>query len=224
MPTTPKMYDLEKAILTRHSVRWFLPTPIPGAIIREALELAQHAPSNSNTQPWRLFLASGAARDRLSAALMEEASQDEIPRIPALPPCLQHHRFEFGALYYGVGLGIRRGDVEARRQATLRNFKFFGAPLAGVVCMPKGLGQADSLGVGIWLQTLTLALEARGVGSCAQVYLAGYADCIRRELGIPEGMEVICGLSIGYADESSPANCVRTVRDSIDCNVTFICE
>jgi nitroreductase len=68
------MYDLEDTILARRSSRLFLrDKPVPRELVTEALELAIHAPSNSNVQPWHVVFASGPARDRLVEALLEEA-------------------------------------------------------------------------------------------------------------------------------------------------------
>jgi nitroreductase len=68
-------------ILERHSIRKFLPLEVPRAAVVEALALAQHAPSNSNIQPWRMVFAVGAARDRLKDALLAVANH-EAPNIP----------------------------------------------------------------------------------------------------------------------------------------------
>ena len=67
---------LDQTILERHSIRKFLPAPVPRDLVDEALALAQHAPSNSNIQPWRLVFASGAARDRLKEALYKVADHE----------------------------------------------------------------------------------------------------------------------------------------------------
>ena len=69
------MLDLDQAIKERHSTRMFLPQPVPRELVNEALALGQYAPSNSNIQPWHLVLASGATRDRLVAALVDEAKR-----------------------------------------------------------------------------------------------------------------------------------------------------
>ena len=74
----------------------------------------------------------------------------------------------------------------------MRNFEFFGAPVIGVVCMPKQMGNIDALGVGMWLQTLKLVLVQRGLGSCAQVSVTGFPDVVRREFGVDEGLELVC--------------------------------
>src|SRR5215472_9724533 len=87
------MLDLDEAIRERHSTRMFLPQPVPRKLVNEALALAQLAPSNSNIQPWHVVLVSGSARDRLVAALVEEAKR-RPPNIPPLPESFRHYRSE----------------------------------------------------------------------------------------------------------------------------------
>ena len=166
------MFDLEEAIRERRSTRMFLPDrPVPRTLVDEALALAVCAPSNSNIQPWHMVFASGAARERLVSALLHEA-RSRPPKIPPLPHAFAHLRRELGAQVYG-SMGITREDTEGRRIAVLRNWEFFRAPLAGIVCMHRELGKVDALGVGMFPQTLVLALTAGGLGTCVQVSIAG---------------------------------------------------
>jgi len=67
--------DLDEAIRERHSTRMFLPKPVPRDLLDEALTLAQLAPSNSNIEPWHVVFVSGPPRDRLVAALLDEAKR-----------------------------------------------------------------------------------------------------------------------------------------------------
>ncbi len=60
---------LSALIRSRRSVRDFLPRPIPQEVLDAVLEDASWAPSWSNTQPYRVAVASGALRDRLAAEL-----------------------------------------------------------------------------------------------------------------------------------------------------------
>ena len=214
------MYDLDQVISERRSTRMFLPQkPVPRELVDEALALAVRAPSNSNIQPWHMVFASGAARDRLVAALLREA-RSKPPKIPALPEAFAHFRRESGALVYG-SMGIAREDTEGRRVAVLRNWEFFRAPLAGIVCIHRDLGPPDTLGVGMFLQTLLLALTARGLGTCVQVSIAGYPEIIHKQLNIPADYTILCGLAVGYPDPDFPANKIRTPRNPIDENVVF---
>jgi nitroreductase len=214
------MYDLEQAINERRSIRMFLPDkPVPRELVDQALELAIRAPSNSNVQPWHLRRVSGAARESLVAALLDEASS-KPPVVPELPELFAHLRRELGAKVYG-SMGITRDDAEGRRIAVLRNWEFFRAPLAGIVCMHRDLHYVDSLGVGMFLQTFLLALTAHGLGTCVQVSIAGYPEIVREQLSISDEYAILCGLAIGYPDPTFPANTLRTDRNPIEHNVVF---
>ena len=147
----------------------------------------------------------------------------QLPKIAQLPEAFQHYRQELGEKVYGA-MGIAREDKAGREQALLRNYEFFGAPVIGIVCMARELGDADALSVGIYLQTLMLSLTARGLGTCAQVSLAGYPEVIHRELNIPPELSILCGLAVGYADPDFPANHLRINRDPVEKNVSFLNE
>ena len=187
------MYDIDATIEGRHSIRKFLPRPVPKDLLHECLALAQRAPSNSNIQPWRIFIATGPDRDRLKEALLEVA-REKAPHVPPLPEHFSHFRKELGAQVYGVGMGIASSDKQDRRAAGLRNWEFFGAPVVGIVCIDKELGPADILGVGMYLQTLILALTARGLGACVQVALAGHPEEICRSSLFLWELSMLCGI------------------------------
>lgn len=51
--------DIQKLILSRYSVRDFLPDPIPEEILSEILEAGRAAPSAQNKQPWRYIVITG---------------------------------------------------------------------------------------------------------------------------------------------------------------------
>ncbi len=103
------MHDLENAITQRRSIRMFLPDrEVPSELLCEAFELAIRAPSNSNTQPWRLYFASGAARRRLVTALLT-AARARPPQVPPLPQAFAHYRSDTGKVVYG-SMGISRDD------------------------------------------------------------------------------------------------------------------
>jgi nitroreductase len=215
------MLDLDQAIRERHSTRMFLPhQPVPRELVDEALALAQCAPSNSNIQPWHIVFASGPCRDRLVAALLEEAKR-RPPNIPPLPASFVHYRRELGAQVYGaMGIGIE--DKARHDAAVLRNWEFFRAPLAGIVCMHRDLGPADAASVGMYLQTLLLALTERGLGTCVEVSVAGYPEIVRAQLTIPAELSILCGLAIGYPDPDFTANKLHVSREAIGKNVVFL--
>ena len=215
------MFDLEQTVRERHSTRLFLPNkPVPRDQVEEALALAVCAPSNSNIQPWHVVFASGPPRERLVKALLEEA-QRRPPNIPPLPESFKRFRSELGARVYGA-MGITREDKAGHTAAVLRNWEFFRAPLGAIVCMHRDLGPADALSVGMFLQTLLLALTARGLGTCVEVSIAGYPEIVREQLAIPAELSILCGLAVGYPDPDFAANKLHVGREPIGRNVVFL--
>jgi nitroreductase len=214
------MADFDQLVKARHSTRKFLSTPVPRTLLNESLALAQFAPSNSNIQPWHVLIADGVRRDRLKEALMTEAKQ-AAPVIPQLPEEFKHFRQELGAEVYGA-MGIAREDKASRAVAVLRNYEFFGAPVVAIICIHQDLGRADDMSVGMYVQTLLLALTERGLGTCCEVSLAGYSDILRTELNIQPELAIICGIAIGYADPDFPGNHLHVGRAPVEHNVVYL--
>ncbi|MBI2825882.1 MAG: nitroreductase [Planctomycetia bacterium] len=220
--------NLDQTIRERRSVRgYFSDRPVPRDVLREVVELAQRAPSNCNVQPWRLFIASGPARDRLRAALCGAIAAGQFPdaedSLDGFEGVYRRLQVECAVALYSE-MGIARDDYAGRMKATARNFELFDAPHVAILCMEKKYGVRVALDVGAYLQTLLLALWSRGIASCAQASLSTYPGIIRRELAIPDNLRLLCGISFGYEDPSVPANRSRQTREPIETNVTFVDE
>ena len=72
------------------------------------------------------------------------------------------------------------------------------------------------------MQTLLLALTARGLGTCVEVSLAGYPDVVRTQLNIPPELAIICGLAVGYPDPDFPTNKLNSGREAGEKSVVFL--
>ncbi len=62
--------DVVEAITSRHSVRAFLPRPVPRETVERIIEVAARAPSSGNIQPWRVHVVAGETKERLTQAIM----------------------------------------------------------------------------------------------------------------------------------------------------------
>jgi nitroreductase len=218
------MYDLDQTIRERRSVRGFLPKPVPRDLLEEVLGLAQHAPSNCNVQPWRVYVASGEVVEKLRSGLVEAITAGE-PSVMAAPVDeffggYREKQIACAVELYGK-MGIERGDRTGRFNASLRNFEFFDAPHVAYVCMAKSFGIGVALDVGMYVQTLMLAMQSRGISSCAQAALRAFPELAAEHLAIPDDEQILCGLSFGYEDTDVPANQTRQPRDPIRSNVSF---
>jgi nitroreductase len=214
--------DFDEVVTQRRSVRGYRSTPVPEDVIDDCLTLAQRAPSNCNVQPWRVYLASGAARDRaragmLSAFLEGRHEETEHP-LDVFAGDYRKRQVACAVEMYGK-MGIERDDKQGRIVAHARNFALFDAPHLAIVCMDRAFGIGVALDVGMWVQTFMLALTSRGVSSCPQAALRDYSRLLKRELQIPDNEVVLCGVSFGFEDESVPVNAARQPRDPIGNNV-----
>jgi nitroreductase len=118
-------------------------------------------------------------------------------------------------------MGIERHDKEGRKYAVLRNFEFFDAPHIAFIGMDKAFGTTVAIDVGMWAQTLMLAMVAFGIHSCPMGTMRNYPDLVREAFDIQDGTKILFGISFGYEDKSVPANRTRTTRDPIASNVVF---
>jgi nitroreductase len=163
---------IDEAIRRRRSVRGFLPDEVPEATLREVFELAQWSPSNCNVQPWTPHVVSGEALRRLRDALVGAGMRDEPikPDWPADGKFTGVHRerqVDAAQQLYGA-MGVARSDVVGRKLAYIRNHAFFDAPHAVLIFMPAPFDTREAADIGMYAQTLMLALTARGIASCAQ--------------------------------------------------------
>ncbi len=68
---------------------------------------------------------------------------------------------------------------------------------------------------------LLLTANAKGLATCPIGLIAAYRDDISQMLNIFEEKEILLGISLGYADENSPANACRTRRADLKEIVTW---
>jgi nitroreductase len=207
---------LDEALRARVSVRGFMPDPVPMDLLRQVFDLAGHAPSNCNAQPWVTHVLSGARLRRLGAA-MQAAAQTQTPR-PDVPMRAQYQgvyrdRQIGAAKALFAAIGIAREDVTGRSAAFLRNFDAFGAPHAAFLFLPEGFDLREAADLGGYAQSLMLAMAAQGIGSCAQGALSLFPDLVRAELGLDPGPRLMMGIAFGWPDPDHPANAARTSRD-----------
>jgi nitroreductase len=214
----------EKLIRGRRATRAFRPDPVPEETLRAVFALAGAAPSSSNTQPWQVEVVSGSLRDRLADALQaahaEQRTTVDFPYHEDMYSIAQQRRrAAFGAALYGA-LGIGRNDHEARAAFDAESLRFYGAPHVAFLFTAGDAGARLAADVGIYTQTLLLAMTAYGLDSCPQGLLSFYADTVRGELGVDRG-KLLVGISFGYADESAPVNHIMTDRAALDATTTF---
>jgi nitroreductase len=218
---------VDEAIASRRSVRAYLPTPVVGTVVREILATAARAPSGNNIQPWHVYVTAGAARDRLSATIIQAWRTEPEAHVQEYVYSLTEWREPYRARRREVGwglydlLGIAKGDREGSRRQYERNFVFFDAPVGMIFTIERDLGRGSWLDLGMFIENVMTAARGRGLDTCPEAALAPFHKVIRPLLGIPEEEVVVCGMALGHADERAPVNALRTPREPVEKFASF---
>lgn len=205
----------------RRSVRAYLPTPVPDALLQEVLMQARLAPSGANLQPGSLIHVRGAVRKTLSDNLVDafqqgrEEAEDYSYFPKPMPHTLRRRQVAAAQALYGA-LGVSRDDREGRDAQFERNFRFFDAPVALIVTMEHGFGSGGYMDLGMMLFGVMLAAQAKGLSTCAVGAMASYPNLIRENLGLEASSHIVCGMALGYADPDAPVNQTITERCTLD--------
>ncbi len=234
LPTTAESSAVvDAAITSRRSLRAFLPTPVPRQTIEDILSVAARAPSGVNTQPWKVTVLTGAAKDALSQKILAAhdanaaagstgADVGEYEYYPTewVSPYLERRR-KVGWDLYGL-LGIAKTDKARMHAQHGRNYRFFDAPVGLIFTIDRLLRQGSWLDYGMFLQNIMVAARGRGLDTCPQAAFIGFHKVIAEHLGLPASEMVVCGMSLGHADPLAPENQLLTERAPVASFARFV--
>lgn len=221
---TPTHESVDVAITSRMSVRAFTGQQVSKEVITDILRVASRAPSGTNTQPWKVYVLRGASRDSLVHKVC--AAHDAVRADPELAkvyreaydyypeqwvsPYIDRRRENGWGLYTLLGIG--RGDKEKMHAQHQRNYHFFGAPVGLMFTLDRVMGRGSLVDYGMFLQNLMVAARGRGLHTCPQAAWNSFASIILPHIGAGEGEMLVCGMALGYADESDKVNSFHTPR------------
>ena len=225
-------------LATRRSTRDFLSTQVPQEIIDQILTDALTAPSWSNTRPFKIAVATGDVRDRISgefisrwsvlSRIMRKGLKNKLrliysryglptsnrtivkPYVAELKPRAQRVGKELYELF-----GVKRGDRDARDKQWGKNYSFFGAPVEMFIYIHKSLHVYAASDAGLMMENLMLSAHGHGLGTCAQGAVNIWDDVVRKEFEIPKDYRLLCGMAIGYPSDS-PVNSFKAHRIGAD--------
>jgi nitroreductase len=177
------------------------------------------APSNFNSQPWRVYVLTGEPKRALGEAMLAAHVAAAVPPFTPFPqpmPAETAARVgEFGRRLYSA-MGVDRTDATGRARVSGRNFVFFDAPVGLIFTIDGTLTSHSWLDCGLFVQSVMLAAQVRGLSTCPQVSFVRFQALIAERLGLRPGELVTCGMSLGYADGEHPVNELNMPRAPLD--------
>ncbi len=219
--------DVLEALNNRKSVRAYLSKDVEKEKIELMLNGAKTAPSGVNTQPWNVYVVKGEKKKSIEDKMIElfENGTAEDMDYQYYPLTWQDpyktRRKETGLLMYKT-LGITREDKIRQKVQWKANYRAFDAPVVLYFTMDNFLEKGSYLDYGMFLQSVMLSATSLGLSTCIQAALAQFPQVVKDALDIPKDKVLLCGIALGYEDETALVNSYRTGRVELEEFVTFV--
>ncbi|HEY2772693.1 MAG TPA: nitroreductase family protein [Candidatus Binatia bacterium] len=198
---------IERAFLTRRSIRKFKKAQVPAHLVRRMLEIGRFAPSQGNCQPWRFAVV----REPGLLRGMEEFCVAECRKLAATCDYTAHEK---GSLKrYAVEAVARLATandpnalhpvpMQVLRQIAAGEFMVFHrAPTVILLLVDKhGVGVPE-IDIGIVGTNIVMAAESQGIGTC----WVGFSKLLnnskewRERLGLDDRFQISEAICVGYA-------------------------
>jgi nitroreductase len=217
--------DVIEAVKKRKSIRGYKPDPVPKEVLERILELASHAPSAMNTQPWEFTVLTGEVLENVRRSNVELLNSGVLPNpehtVAGWPreSIYRQRQVDLAKQLFQL-MNIPREDKEKRAKWRERGFRYFDAPAAIIISTDRCLSESGPLlDIGALIQTICLTALHFGLGTCIEDQGTMYPGVLRKYVHLPESKRIVIAIAIGYPDWDFPANKVESQREPIK-NVT----
>lgn len=204
--------DAIQAILERHSVRDFSSKPVPKETVMKIMEAAGNAPSGGNGQPWEVFISAGKTMEKIRG-IYQERAKNPSGGPPGSPPPqpdyiqarmarIRRERLEL--------LGLDPNDPASGRIFQEWGARMFGVPVLAIICQDRAI--TNNMDAGLFIQSICIAAKGCGVDTFIAGAFVSHQDVLRSELEIPDNLNVVTGVGLGYPNEKNIINTYRAPR------------
>lgn len=181
------MNDLLELIRTRHSIRRFEKRQIEEETLQKILEAGLYAPSSGNFQSTKIVVCQ-------DAELNEQLGK------------INRWMMFKGSNPKDWGVTVSTDQPSIVDDASIKS-SFYGAPTVLTIFSGNGCYSHDN--AALVAENIMLAAHALGVGSCyigrtEEVFATDEGAALRKKWGIPEDMDAVCNVLLGYRQGPEP--------------------
>ena len=190
--------NVEEAITSRRTIRCYNSERPERALIEKLIELAIHAPSASNKQPWRFFIVDNQTLiQRLAAAVRKRVAEISEHVEPAFLESFRSYgeyfvRFEDAPI---VVVPLYR-EIEILSHLVAANI-----PIPWLDEIRNMEWSSGVVSTSLAIQNLLLAAHDAGLGTSCMTGPLVAGEELRTILGVPPSWKPACLIPIGYPDE-----------------------
>ena len=209
--------DFDEVVAKRRSARDFTAEPISKDALMDIVRQAQRTPSWANSQPWKVYIATGEALTAIKRQHAELSSNEE-PGASELPV---RSRSEWGTGPQHNMAALMQ-DIQSYMGDDLPDFalaqrRLFNATALVYLTIPNQIIPWSLYDLGAFSQSLLLSAANKGIGSIPAYEIVKYPQVVRPIMGIPDEEALVAGIALGYPSQDRINNYIsgRAAMDQI---------
>ena len=197
--------EFTQAVADRHSVRDFTGQPVSREDLVDIVRTAQQAPLWMNSQPWRVYAATGRTLEEIKERHAADAAdgrkgRSDLPVVSRTEwsPATQANMAEL-VERIGSDLGEAASDFQPAQA------RMFNAQAVLYVTIPVDSSLWSFHDLGAFTAMIALAAVDKGLGAINAYELVRFPDEVRETMGIGADETVAVGIALGHPADSELA-------------------
>ena len=193
--------EFSQVVANRHSVRDFTDQPVSREDLVDVVRTAQQAPSWVNSQPWRVYAATGRTLEEIKKrhAADVAAGRKGASDLPVMSRTEWSLATQANMAALAERIGSDLGDAASEFPAAqARMFNVY-------ITIPTGSPLWSFHDLGAFTAMIALAAVDKGLGAINAYALVMYPDEVREAMGIGADEIVAVGIALGHPADSALA-------------------
>lgn len=196
--------EFSQVVQARRSDRSFAEErPVTKSVLEDIVSEAGRAPSWANSQPWKIYIATGQTLARIKEDHLQRAQRGQQGRADLETM----HRQDWSLQAQQNMTDWNRSISGYLGSAHMQDFVMAQAYLFHVsaiayLTIPEPAPAWALMDMGAFAQTLMLSATNHGIGSINAYEMVKYPEPVRAAMGIPSNELLALGIALGYADNA----------------------
>ena len=197
--------EFSQVVANRHSVRDFTDQPVSREDLVDVVRTAQQAPSWVNSQPWRVYAATGRTLEEIKKrhAADVAAGRKGVSDLPVMSRTEWSLATQANMAALAERIGSDLGDAASEFPAA--QARMFNAQAVLYITIPTGSPLWSFHDLGAFTAMIALAAVDKGLGAINAYALVMYPDEVREAMGIGADEIVAVGIALGHPADSALA-------------------
>ncbi|KRM94230.1 hypothetical protein FC56_GL001182 [Lentilactobacillus senioris DSM 24302 = JCM 17472] len=207
--------ETQAAINHRRAIRDFQSTPVPQADLIDIVRDAQRTPSWGNSQPWKVYIATGdsLAEYKRRFQSLNEANKKPKAFLETMAQGQWHPKEQVNMAKWNVQLAQTLDGMQYIYSNS--QYALYNAPAIAILTIPKNSLAWSVYDLGAFAQTLMLAATDRGIATVPSYEFVKYPELAYGVLDVPTKEAVAMGIGLGYVDDTRQINQLHTDREPV---------